>query len=65
MATLVYRFPTTGLNVQGWFSDAPSDGEGEVYETVTCAACTRVHLIATDADPNRSLVSLCLGCGLT
>jgi hypothetical protein len=45
MATLVYRCPITGLNVQGWFPDEPSADDGEVYETVTCAACTRVDLI--------------------
>jgi hypothetical protein len=45
MATLVDRCPTTGLNVQGWFADDPSSDEGDVYETVTCLACTRVHLI--------------------
>jgi hypothetical protein len=35
MATFVYRCPTTGLNVQGWFADDPSEHEGEVYETIT------------------------------
>jgi hypothetical protein len=45
MATFVYRCPTTGLNAQGWFADDPSEHEGEVYETITCVACTRVHLI--------------------
>jgi hypothetical protein len=45
MATFIYRCPTTGLNVQGWFADDPSEHEGEVYETMTCVACTRTHLI--------------------
>jgi hypothetical protein len=45
MATFVYRCPTTGLNVQGWFADGPSEHEGEVYETMMCVACTREHLI--------------------
>jgi hypothetical protein len=45
MATVVYRCPTTGLNVQGWLSDGPPDGEREVYETVKCLACTQVHLV--------------------
>jgi hypothetical protein len=31
--------------VQGWLADDPSGDEGDVYETVTCLACTRVHLI--------------------
>jgi hypothetical protein len=43
--TVVYRCPTTGLNVQGWLSDGPPDGEREVYETVKCLACTQVHLV--------------------
>jgi hypothetical protein len=45
MATFIYRCPTTGMNVQGWSVDDTSADEGEVYETVTCLACTRVHLI--------------------
>jgi hypothetical protein len=45
MATFVYRCPTTGLNVQGWFADDPSGDKDEVYETVKCLACTQVHLI--------------------
>jgi hypothetical protein len=45
MATLVYRCPITGMNVQGWFADEPSVNDGEVYETVTCIACTRTHLV--------------------
>jgi hypothetical protein len=49
MATFVYRCPTTGMNVQGWFADDPSEHEGEVYETITCVACTRVHLINRSA----------------
>jgi hypothetical protein len=45
MATFIYLCPATGLNVQGWFADEPPAGEGEVYDTVTCLACTRTHLI--------------------
>jgi hypothetical protein len=45
MAPFLYRCPKTGLNVQGWFANAPSGNNDEVYETVTCVACTRVHLI--------------------
>jgi hypothetical protein len=45
-AAIVYaaRY-STGLNVQGWLADDPSGDEDGVYETVTCLACTRVHLI--------------------
>jgi hypothetical protein len=43
MAAFVYRCPATGLNVQGFFSDeVPAK---EIYEPVTCTACTRVHLV--------------------
>jgi hypothetical protein len=46
MAALIYRCPTTGLNVQAWFADDGSSANGgETYESVTCTACTRVHLI--------------------
>jgi len=40
----VYRCPRTGLMVQGWVADEPMSG-GESYESVTCTACGRVHLI--------------------
>ena len=45
MAPFLYRCPTTGLKVQGWLADDPSGDNDEVYETVTCLACTRIHLI--------------------
>ena len=45
MTTLIYRCPATGSNVQGWFADNPTADEGEVYEAMTCPACTRVHLV--------------------
>jgi len=45
MSPITYRCPTTGKNVQGWFADEASTNDGEVYETVTCLACSQVHLI--------------------
>ena len=45
MAPIMFRCPATGLSVQGWLADDASVTEGEVYETVTCLACTRLHLI--------------------
>jgi hypothetical protein len=45
MAPFLYRCPNTGLNVQGWFADDASGDDDEAYETVTCLACTRTHLI--------------------
>jgi hypothetical protein len=44
MAT-IYRCPTTRLNVQGWFADEVGDDEETAYETVTCLACSQVHLV--------------------
>ncbi|MFY9837743.1 MAG: hypothetical protein WAK55_15005 [Xanthobacteraceae bacterium] len=41
----VFRCPNTGLNVQGWVADNPSEPESEAYEAVTCTACARVHLV--------------------
>jgi hypothetical protein len=45
MAPIIFRCPTNGLRVQGWLADDPSVNKGEVYETVTCLACSRPHLI--------------------
>jgi len=43
--SVVFRCPNTGLNVQGWIADDPTEGEAEHYEPITCMACTRVHLV--------------------
>ena len=43
--SVVFRCPNTGLNVQGWVADDPTEGEAEAYEAVTCTACTRMHVI--------------------
>lgn len=45
MPTFLYRCPTTGLRVQGWVADDPTESKGERFESVTCLACTRAHLI--------------------
>ena len=45
MPPFLYRCPNTGLNVQGWVADGPSEEEAETYEPVTCTICTRVHLV--------------------
>jgi hypothetical protein len=46
MEPFIYRCPATGMKVQGWSADEPSSEIGnEVYETVVCTACTRVHLV--------------------
>jgi hypothetical protein len=41
----VFRCPNTGLNVQGWVAENPSEPKSEAYEAVTCTACARVHLV--------------------
>jgi hypothetical protein len=45
MLPFVYRCPNTGLNVQGWVADDPTEGEGETYYSVTCTICTQMHLV--------------------
>jgi hypothetical protein len=45
MATVIFRCPTTGKNVQAWFADDVSADNGETYDPVTCIACRRVHLV--------------------
>jgi hypothetical protein len=46
MATIIYRCPNTGLNVQGWFADDPTRADAnDSYEAVLCTACTKLHLI--------------------
>ena len=44
MAVFIYRCPSTGLNVQGWTADAPTQDDA-TFEPVSCTACTRVHLV--------------------
>ena len=43
--TFLYRCPKTGLNVQGWVVDDPTESDAERFEPVTCLICTRVHLV--------------------
>jgi hypothetical protein len=45
MATVLFRCPNLGIHVQGWFTDDGSDNGGEIYESVTCAACAQLHLV--------------------
>jgi hypothetical protein len=35
MATIVFRCPNTGVQVQGWFADDGSENDGETYDSVT------------------------------
>jgi hypothetical protein len=45
MIPVIYRCPTTGLKVQGWFADEAPVDVGDHYEPVACLACPRVHLV--------------------
>lgn len=39
---IVFKCPQTGMNVQHRLADEPTD---RTHESVTCPACTRLHLI--------------------
>jgi len=45
MAAVIFRCPATGMKVQTWFADDPSADDGEIYESLQCPACSRVHLV--------------------
>ena len=45
MPTFLYRCPVTGLHVQGWIADDPTERSEESYEALSCIACTRTHLV--------------------
>jgi hypothetical protein len=46
MPVFLFRCPSTGLLVQGWLADDPSEAsDDDAYEAVSCTACTRVHLV--------------------
>ena len=45
MATFLFRCPNTGLKVQGWVADDPSEGDDNTYESMSCAACAQLHLV--------------------
>ena len=45
MPAILFRCPTTGMNVQGWIADEPEIEDGDNFEPVTCAVCTRVHYV--------------------
>ena len=45
MGAILFRCPNTGYRVQGWFAEDVSETDEDTYETVTCLACQRVHLV--------------------
>ena len=47
MATLIYRCPTTGMNVLGWFADeVAAKADEHVFVGTPCAACAQIHLVS-------------------
>jgi len=45
MATSIYHCSTTGLLVQGWFTDNGCEGRANVYEGITCLVCGQIHFV--------------------
>jgi len=35
----------TGLRVQGWITDHPSEADEDAFERVNCHACGQIHLV--------------------
>ncbi|HTV29173.1 MAG TPA: hypothetical protein VMF32_15420 [Xanthobacteraceae bacterium] len=44
MPAFLFRCPSTGLQVQGWVADDPTEYD-DAFESVTCHACGQVHLV--------------------
>jgi hypothetical protein len=45
MDKLIFRCTRTGMNVQIHMPDAAPTNHPDSYESVTCPACTRIHLV--------------------
>jgi hypothetical protein len=43
--TFLFRCPTTGLRVQGWIAEDSNTSDDDAFESVTCHACGKVHLV--------------------
>jgi hypothetical protein len=41
---ILFKCPSTGMNVQHWLSDAPED-KTDSYSSIVCPACTKLHFI--------------------
>ena len=44
-ASVLYRCPTTGKNVQAWFDDDVPADDDLTYVSLQCPACARIHLV--------------------
>jgi hypothetical protein len=45
MAHLIFKCPRTGMNVQHWLDEPGPSDRDDLYETVACKACNRLHFI--------------------
>ena len=45
MARLIFRCVQTGMNVQVWLPEETPSDRVDSYESVTCPACARLHLV--------------------
>jgi hypothetical protein len=45
MAPFLYRCPNTGLNVRAWVADDPTGRAEGTYDSFTCTACMRLHMV--------------------
>jgi hypothetical protein len=45
MPAFLFRCPITGLQVQGWTDNDPSETSEHTFESITCHACGQVHLV--------------------
>jgi len=45
MAPFLYLCPTTGFRVQSWTEDEPNVEDTDVFISVSCLACNKVHLV--------------------
>ena len=45
MANVIIRCPRTGYKVQVWVPEDALTDRRDVYEAVTCPACTRLHFV--------------------
>jgi len=41
---ILFKCPSTGMNVQHWLADVPEDAKDR-HSPVVCPACTKMHFI--------------------
>lgn len=45
MRPVIFKCPTTNLNVQHWLQDDVEEAPQVEFQSFTCPACTRLHFI--------------------